>query len=85
MVEFTNDENVLIDNCLKLALQLIHNVGDIVKEGYELISKKIEYKDTKNVDVVTEYDRRIERFLIDGIKEQYPEHKYMHKIELISI
>ncbi len=58
-----------------LAKDWIKAAGSMIKESF---SKKlvIETKSNKN-DLVTEVDRKTEKFFIDKIKKTYPEHKIL--------
>lgn len=77
MIEFSNEENMLIDNCFTLAIKATREVGKIAEEGYSQGLKKIEFKQPGKWDLVTEYDRRIEQFLMNEITKIYPEHKFV--------
>lgn len=71
---FNDEENHLIDDCLVLILKLIQEAGKIVVAGYAEVNKKIGTK-SGTWDLVTEYDRNVEKLLIDGILVNYPQHK----------
>lgn len=57
----------------------------MVKEAFY----KEKTMDTKEsfADIVTETDQAVERFIINSIKEKYPEHKYVsgNKIDIVQI
>lgn len=54
-------------------LALTVEIGEVMNEGFHS-TYKVETK-TASWDVVTEYDRRVEDFLIKKISEKYPTHK----------
>jgi myo-inositol-1(or 4)-monophosphatase len=62
-----------ITNCYNHAKSLILKCGEVLKEGYKdcgkVMSKSTEW------DLVTVYDQKIEKILIDGILEKFPDHK----------
>lgn len=61
-----------IEECYKLAKTLVLQCGDVVVNGMKNIGRISTKSDF--FDLVTEYDGRVERILIDGIKERYPTH-----------
>lgn len=67
---FTN-----IDECYIEILRLVKQAGSIVNE------KIHQHKDvlTKScdVDLVTEWDQKVEKLLINGISSKYPDHKFI--------
>lgn len=70
---FNEIENELIDECYSLINVLARDAGRLVKEGFTK-AKNVTCK-TSNADLVTEYDRRCEELLIQGIQTKYPGHK----------
>lgn len=56
-------------------LALTVEIGEVMNEGF-YSTYKVETKKA-SWDVVTEYDRRVEDFLIKKITEKYPSHKYL--------
>lgn len=74
MTDFSIEENKLIDNCYQLILDLLIPAGRLVVEGFNEASKSVNFK-TATYDIVTEYDKNVETLLIDGIRNEYPEHK----------
>lgn len=72
---FTDEENLLIDNCYTLILNLAKEAGKIVIAGFAELNKHVDTK-TGTWDLVTEYDRNVENLLVNGILASYPEHKY---------
>lgn len=76
MSNLTADENKLVDECYELAERLVRTAGKLVKEGYSKAIEDVEVKEkVAKWDVVTEYDRKVEEFLISQIKINYPEHR----------
>lgn len=73
MTTFNELEEKLIDESYALVNGLAIDAGVVAKEGF-LKTKSIEYK-SSNFDLVTEYDRRCEELLIQGIRNKYPDHK----------
>lgn len=73
MTTFSDVENKLIDECYTLINELVIDAGKLVKDGFSK-TKSVDYK-TSNYDLVTEYDRRCEELLIQGIKNKYPNHR----------
>ena len=52
-------------------IEIVKEAGEIFKEGY---NKKLEIKSKGIKDLVTEYDVKVEEFLIDKFKKQFPEY-----------
>ncbi|XP_017098305.1 uncharacterized protein [Drosophila bipectinata] len=50
--------------------------GEILMEGYEMASKNVSIKGDF-YDVVTDYDNKIEDFLMEKILSSYPSHKFI--------
>lgn len=65
--------NNLLSEIYDYVLNLTIEIGEVMKEGFNS-DLNIEIKD-KSWDVVTEYDRRIENYLIENISKKYPNHK----------
>lgn len=65
--------NNLLSEIYDYVLNLTIEIGEVMKEGFNT-DLNIEIKD-QSWDVVTEYDRRIENYLIDNISKKYPSHK----------
>lgn len=72
---FSNVENQLIDECFAFAKALVKDAGELVKEGYSksnddlgIVEKQAKW------DMVTDYDKKTEAFLIDTISAKYPDH-----------
>lgn len=76
MTNFTDDENRLIDDCFQLIKDLVREAGEVVKQGYFKAIDAVEIKEkVAKWDMVTEYDHKVEKFLLNGIKQKYPSHK----------
>lgn len=72
---FSSEENQLIDEIFAFVKDLTKAAGELVKEGYMKSNDDIDIsmKGAK-WDVVTEYDKKTEDFLIAVIKAKYPHH-----------
>jgi fructose-1,6-bisphosphatase/inositol monophosphatase family enzyme len=55
------------------AVELARRAGEIIKEGF-LQEKRIEFK-TSAIDLVTEYDKRVEDVVFAAIRKRFPGHK----------
>lgn len=64
-----------LDLCLEVAVTLAKEAGEIIRIAV-LEEKRIEMK-ASAVDLVTETDQLIEKFLISGFKKQFPHHKFI--------
>lgn len=73
---FSDTENQLIDECFEFAKKLVKDAGELVKDGYSKSNDElgIEAKEAK-FDMVTDYDKNTEAFLINAISAKYPDHK----------
>lgn len=71
-VDFTNAE--VLEECLEWIKGVARASGEIVKEGFNCPSVSVDIKEA-HYDLVTEYDRRTEDYLIAAIRTKYPEHK----------
>ena len=59
------------DELLRAAVELAHEAGDILLEGYG----RIHAPERKGrIDLVTEFDRRSETLLLAGLKRRFPTH-----------
>lgn len=75
-IVFSNLENQLIDECFEFAKTLVKNAGELVKEGYSKSNDDLGIieKESK-FDMVTDYDKKTEEFLVNAISTKYPDHK----------
>lgn len=73
--EFSEMENNLIDDCYNFIVEHVRKAGDIVRDGFcKLTHEQISSKEY-SFELVTEYDKRTEEYLINGILAKYPGHK----------
>ncbi|XP_025409441.1 inositol monophosphatase 1-like [Sipha flava] len=66
---------VNLHECLDLITRLSRHAGKIIKSRINQ-KKTIETKAT-SIDFVTETDQEVEKLLIEGIKQKYPNHKFI--------
>lgn len=73
---FSHAENQLIDEYFEFAKSLVTIAGNLVREGYSKSNEDlgIVEKEAK-WDMVTDYDKKTEAFLIGEISSKYPDHK----------
>lgn len=62
-----------VDECFEFVHKLVIKCGEILREGFENIGE-VKTKSGAH-EIVTFWDNEIEKVLIVGIKEKYPEHK----------
>lgn len=75
-VQFSTAENQLIDECFDFVSTVIKKAGEFVKEGFSKTNTDLGITEKEdNWDMVTEYDKKTEAYLINAIKTQYPDHK----------
>lgn len=73
---FSDAENHLIDDCLTFIKALVRNAGESVKEGYLKSNNDLGIiEKVAKWDMVTDYDKKTEAFLINAISNEYPDHK----------
>lgn len=73
---FSTKENQLIDEYFAFAKDLIKNAGKLVIEGYSKSNDDIGVSEKgAKWDMVTEYDKKTEDFLIGAIRTKYPDHR----------
>lgn len=70
--DFTSQE--VLRPCLEWITGVTRESGKIVKEGFLCPNVSVDIKEGDH-DVVTEYDRRTEDYLMQAIRDKYPEHK----------
>lgn len=74
--KFSDADQVLIDECFAFAKNLVRQAGELVKEGFhKSIDAKNVTEKTAKFDMVTEYDERVERYLMNEIRTKYSDHK----------
>ncbi|XP_055591614.1 uncharacterized protein LOC129743580 [Uranotaenia lowii] len=66
-----------LEEAYELACRLTKECGPIVLDGFLNISKTVETKGNRHWDVVTDYDRRVEEVLIQGLKKRFPDHRML--------
>ncbi|KAG5669002.1 hypothetical protein PVAND_016905 [Polypedilum vanderplanki] len=64
-----------IDDCFEFVRDLVRKCGEVLLEGFKDCGE-VTIK-TADHDLVTFYDGKIEEILIEGIKEKYPDHKFI--------
>lgn len=69
-----NDQE--IEEAFQLAVTLTKQCGTIVLEGFENTAKAVKCKEN-HWDVVTEYDRKVEEVILQGLRERYPNHRML--------
>lgn len=65
-----------LDKCYIEILQLVKQAGSIVNEKIHQHDKNIVTK-SSDIDLVTEWDQKVEKLLINGISSKYPDHKFI--------
>ncbi|EDV40134.1 uncharacterized protein Dana_GF24105 [Drosophila ananassae] len=65
-----------IEELYNFIYPLAIQAGEILMEGYEMASKNVSIKGDF-YDVVTDYDNKIEDFLMEKILSSYPHHKFI--------
>lgn len=74
--KFTGADQILIDEYFVFAKDLVRRAGELVKEGfYKSIDIINVTEKTAKFDMVTEYDERVERYLMNEIRTKYSDHK----------
>lgn len=63
-----------LDRIYELLLELIKNAGVLAMEGFNSSDKTVDTK-RGSWDLVTPYDKAVEKLIIAGIRKQYPTHK----------
>lgn len=62
-----------LDECFEFVCKLVQECGETFKEGFKNCGE-VKNKGEDH-DLVTIYDGKIEKILMDGIAEKYPVHK----------
>lgn len=76
MPSFNDDERQLIDDCFDMICKLAKEAGELVKKGYAETNKYIDTKFDAS-DMVTEYDKKVEKYLMEQIQVKYPSHRFI--------
>ncbi|KAE8539910.1 hypothetical protein D1P53_003848 [Cryptococcus gattii VGV] len=69
-----------LDSILQFAIKLALDAGQIIREGQEkrFASESAQEDEKANsVDLVTEVDKAVEKFIVERIRETYPSHKFI--------
>lgn len=69
-------EEINVHKCLLLIRRITKSAGNVIKSRIDE-EKKIEIKANNAIDFVTETDQEIEKYLIEEIKHEYPDHKFI--------
>ncbi|VDD86377.1 unnamed protein product [Enterobius vermicularis] len=64
------------DEFFKVALGIVKSAGQLVRTAFEKPTMKVEQK-SSHTDLVTETDKAVERHLIDGLSQAFPDHKFI--------
>ncbi|XP_014489092.1 PREDICTED: inositol monophosphatase 1-like [Dinoponera quadriceps] len=64
-----------VDECYVEVLRLVKQAGSIIRE--KINQRKDVLTKSCDVDLVTQWDQEVERFLIDEITTRYPEHEFI--------
>ncbi|XP_002026917.2 inositol monophosphatase 2 [Drosophila persimilis] len=70
----------VVEELFSFIYPLAVQAGEILMEGYERTSKNVSIKGDF-YDVVTDYDNKIEDFLMEQILASYPDHKFIGEEE----
>ncbi|XP_059472145.1 inositol monophosphatase 2-like [Neocloeon triangulifer] len=65
-----------VDFCFEVALPLVKQAGQEILAAFERKDKKVESKSFAD-DLLTETDRRVEDLLIAGLKDKFPNHRFI--------
>ncbi|KAL0252599.1 hypothetical protein I308_101991 [Cryptococcus tetragattii IND107] len=69
-----------LDSISQFAIKLALDAGQIIREGQEkrFASESAQEDEKANsVDLVTEVDKAVEKFIVERIREAYPSHKFI--------
>ncbi|XP_068631916.1 inositol monophosphatase 1 [Battus philenor] len=64
-----------IDDYFEVAVELVKSAGEFIKQ-HTSGCKSYEVKSC-DIDLVTEVDKKVEQFLIEGLSKQFPTHKFV--------
>ncbi|VDP36499.1 unnamed protein product [Soboliphyme baturini] len=65
------------DKCYSVALQLVRNAGNLVREAFHRPSGVEFETKSSSIDLVTEIDRNVEALLVNGLKAEFPDHTFI--------
>ncbi|KIR37076.1 myo-inositol-1(or 4)-monophosphatase [Cryptococcus deuterogattii 99/473] len=69
-----------LDSILQFAIKLALDAGQIIREGQEkrfASENALEDEKANSVDLVTEVDKAVEKFIVERIRKTYPSHKFI--------
>ncbi|XP_018578365.1 inositol monophosphatase 1 [Anoplophora glabripennis] len=69
-------KNKDLDLFYDTVMSLVKTAGELINEKISSRSKLIEVKSSE-IDLVTETDQQVEKLLIDGLSNHFPEHKFI--------
>ncbi|XP_073843268.1 inositol monophosphatase 1-like [Musca autumnalis] len=72
-------ENVDLEKCFEVVSELVNKAGDIIAHRNETRQEFVCKQG--DIDLVTETDKEVENLLMNGIKEQFPDHKFIGEEE----
>nr|KAF7420669.1 hypothetical protein H0235_010966 [Vespula pensylvanica] len=75
-VTYTMIDQKELDRIYDYVLKLTIESGKVIREAIERSNKKIETK-AGDWDLVTEYDKKVEKILIDNLAKEFPKHKFI--------
>lgn len=67
--------DINLDLCFKTAVQLARDAGKLIQKAWSQ-KKRYEFKSSQ-VDLVTETDKLVEKMLISGFQEKFPDHQFI--------
>uniref|UniRef100_U5EW60 Inositol-1-monophosphatase n=1 Tax=Corethrella appendiculata TaxID=1370023 RepID=U5EW60_9DIPT len=68
-----------LDDCYELVMKLVDQAGELISSRNS--GRKDFVEKSSNIDFVTETDQQVEKLLMDGISEKYPDHKFIGEEE----
>uniref|UniRef100_A0A0C9RZQ7 inositol-phosphate phosphatase n=1 Tax=Fopius arisanus TaxID=64838 RepID=A0A0C9RZQ7_9HYME len=69
-----------INECYEEAERLVLAAGKLIVEVFES-EKLVEQKDDDGVDLVTEYDRKVEEMIVNNLTRKFPGHRFIGEEE----
>ncbi|XP_063989574.1 inositol monophosphatase 2-like isoform X1 [Diachasmimorpha longicaudata] len=69
-----------INECYEEAERLVLEAGKLIVSVFET-EKSVEQKDDDGVDLVTEYDRKVEEMLVKNLNRKFPGHRFIGEEE----
>ncbi|KAK6627561.1 hypothetical protein RUM44_010039 [Polyplax serrata] len=65
-----------LDRCYDVVVSCVKHVGEIIKERIWQTKAKVDAKSC-DIDLVTETDQEVEKFLITNLKNNFPDHMFI--------